>query len=86
MTWAEFILRLHGHRRAEERQMLHIRELGWIIYNAPHQDPKKMKRSIDAFWPLNNKSKKKVTDEMRKRMEEVTKAYLEKKKEKEGNG
>jgi hypothetical protein len=78
MTWAEFRIRLHGFKREQEREMLKLRELSWITYIAPHQDPKKMKKTIDAFWPVK-KPKKKISQAMIARMEEVTAQYLKEK-------
>ena len=75
MTWAEFRIRLHGYLREQDREWFKVRELAWITYIAPYQDPKKMKRSKEAFWPM--KKKKKVTDEMRQRIIEAQKKYLE---------
>jgi len=84
MTWAEFLIRLHGFRREQEKDMMMLRELSWIVYTAPHNDPKKMKRSQEAFWPL----KKGVTDKKRElmmeRIKEVQEQYLKEKAEKDG--
>ena len=52
MTWAEFRIRLHGWIRKEERELHKLRELAWITYIAPHQDPKKLKKSKESFWPM----------------------------------
>ena len=78
MSWAEFRIRLHGFRREQKSELLQLRELAWITYIAPHSDPKKMKKSIDQFWPIGKK-KGKVTDKMIKAMEEAQKRYLEEK-------
>lgn len=80
MTWAEFRIRLHGFRREQERELMQFRELTWITYISPHLDPKKMKKSIDQFWPIK-KGRKKVSEEMIERMKKVTAEYLAKKKE-----
>lgn len=81
MTWAEFRIRLHGFRREQERETLRLRELAWITYVAPHQDPKKMKKSIEQFWPLRKKSSKKDAERMRARMEQAMQDYLKNKKD-----
>ena len=83
MTFAEFRIRLHGFRREREREMMMLRELSWITYVAPHQDPKKMKKSINAFWPI--KKKKVISESVAERFKAVTKDYLEKKKLKDGS-
>lgn len=85
MTWAEFLIRLHGFRREQENQLMMLRELSWITYTAPHNDPKKMKRSKDAFWPIKKKNvSKEKRETMIERFKEVTKKYLEEKEQKDG--
>ena len=85
MSWAEFLIRLHGFRREKDEDIMMLRELSWMVYTAPHNDPKKMKKSIDAFWPLNRE----VSDNRKERMQlaliEAQKNYLEEKKLKDGN-
>ena len=77
MTWAEFRIRLDGFLRDQEREWFKVRELAWITYIAPYQDPKKMKKSKESFWPLGKK--KGVTDEMKQRILEAQKRYQEEK-------
>ncbi len=75
MTWAEFRIRLHAHRRMELSTMYKIRELAWVTYIAPHQNPKKMKKSIDSFWKLEPKPL--VTPAMKKAIKLAQKEYNE---------
>ena len=84
MTWAEFLIRLHGFRRGQENDMMMLRELSWIIYTSPHNDPKKMKRTKDAFWPLNKGVSDKKRELMMERMKEAQEQYLKEKAEKDG--
>ena len=58
-----------------------LRELSWITYIAPHQDPKKMHKSINSFWPLDGK--KQVTESMIKRIKEAKEQYHKELKEHE---
>ena len=85
MTWAEFLIRLHGFRRSQENDVMMLRELSWIVYTAPHNDPKKMKRSLEAFWPIKKAVSKDKKESMIERFKEVTKNYLEQKKLKDGS-
>jgi hypothetical protein len=78
MSWAEFLIRLHGFKRDKEYDMMMLRELSWIVYTAPHNDPKKMKKTKEAFWPIK-KANSRVSESMIERMKEVTKEYLKKK-------
>jgi hypothetical protein len=84
MTWAEFLIRLHGFRRNQETDMMMLRELSWVVYTAPHNDPKKMKKSIEGFWPIKKgavvNNKQKMIDAMKKAQEK----YLEEKRLKDG--
>jgi hypothetical protein len=75
MTWAEFRIRLHGFKRDEERKVLAMREMAWITYISPHQDLKKMKKSIDAFWPLK-KTKDGASDKAKKAMMAAMAQYI----------
>jgi hypothetical protein len=52
MTWAEFQIRLFAYKRQDLYEWQKLRELMWITYIAPHQDPKKMAKRKEAFLPL----------------------------------
>jgi len=84
MSWAEFLIRLHGFRREREYELMMQRELSWIVYTSPHNDPKKMKRSIDAFWPIKKGVSENRKDKMREALLEAQRKYLEEKKQKDG--
>ena len=84
MTWAEFLIRLHGFRREQEKDTMMLRELSWIVYTAPHNDPKKMKKTKEGFWPVKKGVSKKQRESMIERMKEVQAEYLEQKKLKDG--
>jgi len=75
MTWAEFRLRLHAYRRQEKDKLYMLRELAWVTYIAPHQNPKKMKKSKEAFWSLSDKKKNPINDQMRELMKGAIKKY-----------
>jgi len=84
MTWAEFLIRLHGFRREQENQVMMLRELSWIVYTAPHNDTKKMKRTKEAFWPVKKEISKSRKESMREALEEAQKKYIEEKRQKDG--
>lgn len=76
MTWAEFRIRSFAFWRMEKRQEYKLRELAWVTYVAPNQNPKKMKRSKKSFWPIEgDREKGGPTKEMLKRMKQVTEQY-----------
>ena len=79
MTWAEFRIRLHGFKRENERKLYNMREMAWVTYISPHLDPKKMKKSKEAFWPIHKKSPKIEAERMKATMERAMKEYLNKK-------
>lgn len=77
MTWAEFRIRSFAFLRMQKREEYKLRELAWTIYIAPYQDPKKMKRSKKAFWPIDGDKKASgPTDKMIKIMEDAQRQYL----------
>ena len=67
MTWAEFQIRLFAYKRMDLYRWMQIRELAWSSFVAPHQDPKKMPKTKERFWPLNGDKQKSggVSDEMK---------------------
>lgn len=76
MSWGEFLLRINGFQREDERQQLLFRELAWASYVAPHSDPKKMKKTKQAFWPIGKKKtvdRSRLIDRMRVAQEEYLK-------------
>ena len=79
MTWAEFRIRLHAWRRQTDRELYLLRELAWATYIAPHQDPKKMKKTKESFWSLGGKKKQTVTHAMRQRIKAAQKEYFDEK-------
>lgn len=84
MTWAEFRIRLHAWERIEEKELFLLRELAWVTYIAPHQDPKKMKKSKDSFWRLKRKGDNALNERMKSRMKEAIDKYKEEIKQKNG--
>lgn len=80
MTWAEFQIRLFAYKRQDLYKWKMQRELMWITYVAPHQDPKKMAKRKELFLPLNDDKKHSngITDEHRQRFIKEYIKYQEK--------
>jgi len=80
MTWAEFQIRLFAYKRRDLYKWQMMRELMWINYIAPHQDPKKMVKRKEVFLPLNGDRKNTggISDEHRERFLNEYKKYQDK--------
>ncbi len=79
MTWAEFQIRLFAYKRQDLYKWQMHRELMWITYIAPHQDPKKMVKRKEAFLPLDGEKKiQGVSEEMKQTFLTEFKKYQEK--------
>jgi len=67
MTWAEFQIRLFAYKRKDKYDWIKLRELMWVSYIAPHQDPKKMVKRKEQFLKLegDKKSIGGVSEEMK---------------------
>ena len=57
MTWAEFQIRLFAYKRQDLYQWQMMREIMWITYIAPHQDPTKIVKRKELFLPLEGDKK-----------------------------
>jgi hypothetical protein len=60
MTWAEFQIRLFAYRRMDLYDWEKLRELMWITYIAPNQDPKKMAKRKEQLLPLRKDKKQSI--------------------------
>lgn len=66
MTFAEFQIRLFAYKRMELREWEKVRQIAWSAFIAPHQDPKKLPKTIDRFMSLGvNNTKKGVSTEQK---------------------
>lgn len=81
MSWAEFRIRLHGYKRSQLKEKRLHRELLWTVYTSPYQDPKKMARSIEKFYPLegDNKVPDAMLEAIKERSQMVKEKYLKEK-------
>lgn len=85
MTWAEFQIRLFAYKRQDLYEWQKLRELMWITYIAPHQDPKKMTKSKNKFLPLNDEvvnGKSGVSEKTKAIFLQEYKKYIEKTQQK----
>jgi len=57
MTWAEFQIRLFAYKRQDLYKWQMLRELMWVTYISPHQDPKKMAKRKEQFLSLTGDKK-----------------------------
>ena len=80
MTWAEFQIRLFAYKRQDLYEWQKFRELMWITYIAPHQDPKKMTTNKNKFLPLGDEknNNRGVSDNMKKIFLVEYQKYLDK--------
>lgn len=82
MTFAEFQIRLFAYKRMELREWEKVRQIAWSAFIAPHQDPKKLPKSIDKFMNLNgsNNTNRGVGIEQKENFLKAYKEYLNQKK------
>jgi len=79
ITYADLMYKVNGFNSRVRTNIVLKRYQLWVTYISPHLDPKKMAKTIDELMPLpddndrDNKPKRKVSDEKRKRLA----AYLE---------
>jgi len=65
----------------ELREWEKVRQIAWSAFIAPHQDPKKLPKSIDRFMNLHgNGPKKGVSIEQKENFLKAYKEYLNQKK------
>ena len=60
-----------------------LRELTWQVYTAPHRDPKKLKKNINSFWPIDGGNQGEVTEQHKAAYLDAWKEYQEKLKVKQ---
>lgn len=81
MTFAEFQIRLFAYKRIELREWEKVRQIAWSAFIAPHQDPKKLPKSIDRFMNLGSSNKRKeIGTEQKENFLLAYKEYLNQKK------
>lgn len=80
MTFAEFQIRLFAYKRMELREWEKVRQIAWSAFIAPHQDPKKLPKTIDRFMSLGENTKKEVSTEQKENFLKAYKEYLNQKK------
>lgn len=79
MSWAEFVIRSVCFRDTDLYQWKKLRFLAYVSLQAPHVDPKKIPRSIEAFLPLNGEQpESKLTDDRLTAMQRAWDQYEQK--------
>lgn len=79
MSWAEFVIRSHCFREQELTEWKKIRFISYVALQAPHVEPKKIPKSMEAFLPLNGEKKQSLLTEDRiQAMQNAWKQYKEK--------
>jgi len=79
MTWAEFCIRQHAHRRIEKNEWYKVREMAYASLIGSHIDPKKLPKSKDKFIPLDGESNAKgLSDVHRNAILKAQKQYNKK--------
>lgn len=80
MTFAEFQIRLFAYKRMEMREWEKVRQIAWSAFIAPHQDPKKLPKTIDKFMNLGGeKIRQGVSEEQKENFLKAYKEYLNQK-------
>ena len=81
MTWAEYLIRVDGWKRSQNRELERLRRTWFNILWGPHVDPKKLPKTENQYLPLDgdgNKPKPKISDYTREKFERAVKEYREK--------
>ena len=80
MTWAEFQIRLFAYKRQDLYKWQMQRELMWVTYYAPHQDPKKLVKRKEQFLTLDGDRKTSggISEEQKQRFLSEFKKYQDK--------
>lgn len=81
MTWAEFQIRLFAYKRKDLYEWQKLREIMWVTYIAPHQDPKKMAKTKQKFLTLESDKNTGVARDMRSVFLKELEKYHEKVKQ-----
>jgi len=76
MSFAEFKIRLHGHKRSRINKLKLHREVLWTIYGSGFGE-KKIK-DIKKFYPIEGDSEKIDDNEMLSRIKREQEKYLQK--------
>lgn len=60
MTWAEYLIRVDGWKRVQNRQMYLWRRTWFNTLIGPHLDPKKLPKTENQYMPLDGERNPRV--------------------------
>ena len=76
MSFAEFQIRLFAWKRTQDREWEKIRLVAWYSLTGPHQNPKRLPKSMVNFLPLSiDKKENTLTDAHKSAFLEAVKDY-----------
>jgi len=82
MTWSEFLIRLYAFKRMRKYDRYMTREVMWTSLIAPHYDPKKLPKSKESFFPIEDVEDD-VTQKIKDRIRVAREQYI---KDKQNGG
>ena len=68
ILYPDLLFKIEGFRQKLKNEEEIQRNVAFAAYIAPHLNPKKLAKTIDAFWPMDDgkaKSSKKISEERR---------------------
>jgi len=79
MTFSEYLLRVEGWHRVQKRQLYRDRRTWYNTLVGPHWDPKKLPRSEQAYLPIDEEDKPKMSPNVKDRWNKAVEEYNKKK-------
>lgn len=78
MSWREFSLRSHAHRRQELNEWRKVREIAYHALIGSHVDPKRLPKNIRSFMPIEgDKKQQKISESHKQAFIDAFKKYLD---------
>lgn len=68
ILYPDLLFKIEGFRQRMKHEEEIQRNIAYSAYIAPHLNPKKLAKTIDAFWPMDDgkqKNTKKISDDRR---------------------
>ena len=66
MTWAEFQIRLFAFNRIQKRIDFRFREVAYASLTGSHSDPKRIPKTKEKFWSLEDRKQAVGLNEIQK--------------------
>lgn len=86
MSWAEYTIRVDGYLRQQKRELRRDRRTWFTTLIAPHQDPKRLPRTEEAYMKIDGDKKRKLSDAARSKFVEALEKYKAQKEKANGRG